>query len=255
VNVYETEKLLSEYLLFHYGSAAEICPPPGAEHALDFPLRCVRECVEVSSLPARATALDLGCAVGRSTFELARHCDEVLGIDFSKRFIDAANQIVENGCYEYQRTNEGNLTTALRANVPSDIDRKRVRFETGDAMNPRRDLGGFDVVLMANLIDRVREPARALSHLACLVKAGGQLIITSPYTWLPEFTPPGNWLGGFERDGERISSLDGLHELLDLFFDFQTVRDLPFLIREHARKFQLSVAQASIWRRKAVSAA
>jgi hypothetical protein len=28
------------------------------------------------------------------------------------------------------------------------------------------------------------------------------------------------------------------------------VKDLPFLIREHARKFQLSVAQATIWRRK-----
>jgi SAM-dependent methyltransferase len=140
--------------------------------------------------PTRARALDLGCAVGRSTFELARHCEEVLGIDFSKRFVDAASRLVESGCYEYQRTNEGNLRTTLRANVPGDIDRKRVRFEAGDAMNPRRDLGGFDVVLMANLIDRLREPARALSHLACLVKAGGQLIITSPYTWLPEFTPP-----------------------------------------------------------------
>jgi len=27
-------------------------------------------------------------------------------------------------------------------------------------------------------------------------------------------------------------------------------RDLPFLIREHARKFQLAVAEASIWQRK-----
>jgi hypothetical protein len=32
-------------------------------------------------------------------------------------------------------------------------------------------------------------------------------------------------------------------------FTLVDVRDLPFLIREHARKFQFSVAQASIWRR------
>jgi hypothetical protein len=30
------------------------------------------------------------------------------------------------------------------------------------------------------------------------------------------------------------------------------VKDLPFLIREHARKFQWSVAEATIWRRKSL---
>jgi hypothetical protein len=28
------------------------------------------------------------------------------------------------------------------------------------------------------------------------------------------------------------------------------VKDLPFLIREHARKFQWSVALATVWRRR-----
>jgi hypothetical protein len=29
----------------------------------------------------------------------------------------------------------------------------------------------------------------------------------------------------------------------------ESIRDLPFLLREHARKYQWSVAQASLWRR------
>ena len=33
-------------------------------------------------------------------------------------------------------------------------------------------------------------------------------------------------------------------------FDLIAVKDLPFLIREHARKFQWSVAEATIWRRR-----
>jgi len=31
-------------------------------------------------------ALDVGCAVGRATFELARSFDETVGIDLSARF-------------------------------------------------------------------------------------------------------------------------------------------------------------------------
>lgn len=36
-------------------------------------------------------ALDVGCAVGGSSFELTRHFDQVVGIDFSEMFITAAN--------------------------------------------------------------------------------------------------------------------------------------------------------------------
>jgi hypothetical protein len=36
-------------------------------------------------------ALDMGCAVGGTAFELTRHFDQVLGVDFSQAFVDAAN--------------------------------------------------------------------------------------------------------------------------------------------------------------------
>lgn len=251
-NPYETDRLLNEYLLFHYGEPGEVLPhASGPVAALDYPVRCVSECVDTARLPADARALDLGCAVGRSTFELARHCQETVGIDFSKRFLAAAETIRTLGSLDYQRLEEGSLTTVLLASRPPGVDPVRVRFEEGDAMHLREGLGSFDVVLMANLIDRLREPLLCLTRLAGLVRAGGQLIVTSPYTWLEDYTPRENWLGGFAgEDGRAVHTLDGLRAALEPQFQLECTRDLPFLIREHARKYQWSVAQASIWTRK-----
>ena len=112
MNIYETDKLLAEYLLFHYGTAEEIrAPHPAPGAVLDYAVRCVAECVDVAALSSGACGLDLGCAVGRSTFELARICGSVLGIDYSQRFIEAAELLRRTGALPYARTDEGALST------------------------------------------------------------------------------------------------------------------------------------------------
>src|SRR5262245_35638587 len=114
MNPYETDKLLHEYLLFHYGQPGEVLPwPAGPREALDYPVRCVSECLDIAALPAGACALDVGCAVGRSSFELARHCVEVIGVDYSRRFIEAAQILASSGSLAYLRMDEGALTTPL----------------------------------------------------------------------------------------------------------------------------------------------
>lgn len=251
MNIYESEKLLGEYLLFHYATADEILPYPfGPRDALHFPTRCASECVDRGRLAPNARALDLGCAVGRSTFELARYCASVTGVDFSRRFIEAATHLRESGRLQYQRIDEGELTTPLTALVPPDIDRARVRFEVGDASDVDAELGAFDIVLLANVIDRLREPQRCLRRLAALVKPGGRLMITSPYSWSDDFTVRENWIGGYAAEAGPIHTLQGLTTILSDNFELLTTKDMPFLIREHARKFQWSVAQASIWLRR-----
>lgn len=250
-NFYETDRAAGEYLLFHYGRADELLPYEfGPRSALEFPARCISECLEPAKLPAGARALDLGCAVGRASFELARHCREVIGIDYSQRFIECANRLVAEGRLEFEHVEEGGRLCRATAQVPADVDRTRVRFEQGDAMDPRDHLGQFDVLLLANLVDRLPQPARCLTRLSGLVNPGGQLIITTPGTWLEEYTPREHWLGGFEREGRPVTTLDGLRANLEKDFELTATKDLPFLIREHARKFQWSVAQASVWRRR-----
>lgn len=246
MNPYETEKLLNEYLLFHYGTDEEVLPWSGGPHAaLGYAVRCVTECLNLRELPKNARALDVGCAVGRSSFELARNCAEVIGVDFSRRFIEAAQALAAGGALDYLRVDEGENTTRLSASLPVGVMPGRVQFEVGDACSLREGLGVFDVVLGANLVDRLPSPRKFLASLPALVKQGGQLILTSPYTWLEEYTPREEWLGG--RDGQ--GTLDGLNRALGPSFALRETKNLPFLIREHGRKFQWSVAQASIWRR------
>ncbi len=243
---YETDSALSQYLLFHYGTPEETLSfPEGPAEALNFPVRCVSECLDVPSLPLNARALDLGCAVGRSSFELARTCSTVLGIDASASFIRAAQRLQSGETLRYRIPIEGDLFTETTATAPTDIPLQNVSFQTGDATNLPETLGPFNVVLMANLIDRLPDPRRCLARLPSLLRPNGQLILTSPYTWTEEYTPKSNWLS---TPGK--TAFDSLHEILSPHFELASRQNLPFLIREHARKYQWSVAEATTWRRR-----
>lgn len=244
-NPYETATLLSEYLLFHYGEAGEILPGgQGPLDALEFPARCAQ--LALAHCPEPKRALDLGCAVGRSAFELARACPEVVAIDYSAQFVRAARTLQERGELPYQFRVEGDLFQTAVARLDPLIPRERVCFRQGDACDLPKDLGGFDLVLLANLIDRLADPLACLNQLPDLVDAGGLLMLTSPYTWLEAYTPKDKWLGGRHEAG----TFDRLKALLSPAFQLITAHDLPFLIREHARKFQWSLAHATLWRRQ-----
>ena len=245
-NPYETERLVAEYLFFHYGSDDEISGGhPLPREALNFPVRVVAELVD----PARPalTALDLGCAVGRSSFELARIAHSVLGIDFSAAFIRAAETLKREGALGCHLPVEGDRTAEFTARVPSGVDVARVSFETGDATALRPDIGRFDIVLAANLLCRLPEPAKFLSRLPDLVVPGGQLLLGTPFSWLPEYTAPEHWIGGREATGP---SWEALSKSLEPHFELHLSKDLPFLIREHSRKFQYGISLGSRWIRR-----
>jgi putative 4-mercaptohistidine N1-methyltranferase len=242
---YESDAALAQYLLFHYGTPGQICPLlPEAGAACGFPARCVSEPLGHIALHERRRALDLGCAVGRSSFELSRHFDEVVAIDFSERFITAARQIGAEGSMTIRAQREGLLIDEIRLELPAGSGAGRVRFEQGDACALRSDLGTFDLVLMANLIDRLPDPLRCLAGLPGLIPSGGWLIITSPYTWLEDYTPREKWL--VDEEGGTLGALE---KILAPAFTLRQTLNLPFLIREHRRKYQLSVAEASVWER------
>ena len=49
--VYETEKLISEYLIFHFGKPDELLPYGfGPTESLDFPKRCALECIKYTEV-------------------------------------------------------------------------------------------------------------------------------------------------------------------------------------------------------------
>jgi putative 4-mercaptohistidine N1-methyltranferase len=244
MNFYESDEAVAQYLLFHYGTPEQICPLlPDARAACGFPARCVTESLRHIELHRRGRALDLGCAVGRSSLELGRHFDDVLGLDFSARFVAEARRMRQARSTIVRVPREGTMVDELKLDLPDDLRAGNVSFERGDACALPPDIGKFDFVLMANLIDRLPDPAKCLARLPDVINPNGWLVITSPYTWLEDYTSRDKWLEcGY-------GTLGLLRKLLKPAFVDHAVFDLPFLIREHRRKYQWSIAELSLWQR------
>jgi putative 4-mercaptohistidine N1-methyltranferase len=246
--IYENDRSVAEYLEFHYGPRHLDVP--------NFPSACAEAAIaalELSGHAGRGRALDVGCAVGRSAFELARSFVQVDAIDFSHRFVEAGSRLASGERLAYDIPTEGLLSlhrTASLADLRLDGTAPRVQFAQGDACALADGLTHYDLVLAANLIDRLHDPSLFLARIADRVVPGGLLAITSPYTWLETYTPPDKWLGGRVVDGRPVGSLEGLTAALEPGFERIDRRDIPFVIRETARKHQHTVAEFTAWRRR-----
>ncbi len=106
-NPYEAQQMVDTYLNFHYGEDNF-----GVEN---FPAHCGKICIEKAKKEGvKGRALDLGCAVGRTSIELADYFEEVIGLDFSGAFVKAA---IEAAANNYEQINH------------------KIKFVEGDACN------------------------------------------------------------------------------------------------------------------------
>ena len=258
--LYETDGLVTQYLEFHYADAASggssVGPVGGATPfgVPNFPQACVVATMPLVPVDRRSRCLDIGCSVGRSAFEFARHFSHVDAIDFSARFIQSGVRLQEGSEVLYEIPTEGELTTTRSVS----LERlglveagPRTVFMQGDACNLKAIYTDYDLVFAGNLIDRLYDPSLFLDSIRDRVRPGGLLVITSPYTWLEDYTPKEKWLGGRREHGEPLSTLAGLTRYLEPSFELVHRQDIPFVIRETARKHQHTVAELTAWRRRA----
>jgi 5-histidylcysteine sulfoxide synthase/putative 4-mercaptohistidine N1-methyltranferase len=243
---YETDIMLSQYAEFHYGDEYF--------NVVNFPKKLAELAVEMMAGRPMTKALDLGCSVGRASFELARHFDQVTGIDFSARLINLGTQMAEQGVVRYTITDEGELVHYKERRLDQlDLEdtASKVEFLQGDACNLKPMFAGYDLILAANLIDRLYKPAQFLATVHERLNQQGLLVLASPYTWLDEHTEKEHWLGGFKKDGESFTTLDGLKAILEPHFELiRGPEDIPFVIRETSRKFQHTLSEVTHWKRK-----
>lgn len=244
-NPYNTDTLISQYCHFGWGENAL-----GVEN---YPAVCAHTAISYMKDKPKRRALDVGCAIGRSSFELARGFDEVIGVDFSTRFIQEAQHLKEHGILRYTMPTEGELENFHEVRLSEfglEEAANRVSFWQADACNLKPNYREFDMIFGGNLIDRLYDPKKFLDSLASRLNDGGMLILTSPYTWQEESTPKERWIGGYKRDGENVTTLDGLKEILGSDFELIDVKDIPFVIQETARKHQYTIAQMTIWEKR-----
>ncbi len=242
---YETDKLMSEYAEFHYGDEY-FGVANFSKSLVDLAMNSLID-------KPRRKALDLGCASGRASFELAKYFDQVTGVDFSARFITQGVQLAEGETLRYTLADEGELVT-YKSRSLADLaladTKHKVEFSQGDACNLKSVFTGYDFILAANLIDRLYNPAKFLSAIHERLNIGGLFMLASPYTWLAEHTPREDWIGGFKKDGESFTTLDGLKAHLSNHFRLiQGPQEVPFVIRETKRKFQHTLSEVTIWER------
>lgn len=245
MDIYETNDLVSQYLEFHYGDEYFQVP--------NFCVSGIAQVMQIIQPKSIKRALDIGCAVGRATFELAKYFEYVDGIDFSARFIQEAYVLTQQGEKHYTIRTEGDLVECKSIKLDElgyTHLAQKVNFMQGDACNLKPQYTDYDLVFAANLIDRLSDPNVFLTDIRSRINQGGYLVITSPYTWLEEFTTKSNWLGGRKVNGESQTTLGGLTKSLINDFDLIAVKEVPFVIRETRRKYQHSLAELSIWQKR-----
>eukprot|EP00878_Enallax_costatus_P014767 GHUV01015451.1.p1 GENE.GHUV01015451.1~~GHUV01015451.1.p1 ORF type:complete len:274 (+),score=77.92 GHUV01015451.1:494-1315(+) len=251
VNISHVLFMCLQYLSLHFGpleiAFADFLAEIGIlADGLEFPKKCGDLVLHwaANNKVSKGRALDLGCAVGRSSFEIAREFQEVIGIDLSQTFIDMANTMKQQKQVEYSLKVEGDITEVAVASIDDAIDTSRCTFQQGDACALPSDLGTFDAILAANLLCRVPDPQACLHGIADAVNPGGLLVLTSPFTWLEEYTAKAKWVGGrVGEDGKALRCADALKATMaDLGFSVLEEGKIPLVIRETCRKYQLILA-------------
>ena len=243
-DIYETDALVSQYCEFQYGKSHF-----GVNN---FAVECAR--IASSFANKKTKALDLGCATGRASFELAKEFDQVEGIDFSARFVQVGTKLKEEGYIAFQSPGEGDLVYDTKVTL-EDLEyenlKDKISFWQGDACNLKPNFESYDLVMATNLIDRLYNPELFLKSIGSRLNDNGILVLTSPYTWQESSTKKEFWLGGFKDENDNeVKTLETLEKILDGEFTLVSKQDVEFVIQETARKFQHTIAELTVWKKR-----
>jgi len=245
-NYYESDEIISQYCEFHYGDEYL-----GVEN---FPKKIAQIAKEYASSDTK-NVLDIGCSVGRTSFELKKYFPNVTGIDFSTRFIKVAIDLMKNKQISYLKKIEGDIsskkTISLEDNNLQNIDLDGLSFWQEDACNLKPTFNGYDLIIAVNLIDRLYDPYKFLEDIKQRLNSGGVFLIASPFTWSEEYVSKDMWLGGKIEEEKQIYSQDRLNEILLKDFDLLCEPfEVEFVIQEHCRKYQHTFSLCSIWKKR-----
>jgi SAM-dependent methyltransferase/uncharacterized protein YbaR (Trm112 family) len=239
---------LSSYCWSHWGdfdrhAAGE---PNGTARIVSI-LATGLESLERADLPAVGPIVDLGCSVGRATYELAHrtpaHAGPVVGVDLNFAMLRMARRAVLEGHVRYARRRGGLVYEERGFDVPTDA-RARVDFWCADVLALPFSPGTFGFVNSLNLLDCLQSPLDHLKSVRDLLRPGGGALIATPFDWSPAATAPESWVGGHSPYGtargssEQIlrSLLGGDHPAaISGIRVVDEVDGLPWLIRLHER--------------------
>ncbi len=198
-----TRQHLSTYAWDQWGDldpeevARPEAPQPGAA------VRCLGRGLQLLGGDPEGPVLGIGCAVGRTSFELAdRAGGLVLGIDLNFSMLGVARHVLEESVVRYPRRRVGIVydRREFAAAMPS---ASRVDFWICDALALPFSSGTFGLVSALNVIDCARSPRELLVGIGEVLRPGASAILSTPYDWSNGVTPIEAWIGGHSQRGEE----------------------------------------------------
>jgi len=198
--------------------------------------------------------LDLNADTGRMAFELAQHFEQVTALDFSARFIRLPIQLQENGFIRYIVKDEGELVfyrDVVLADYGLEDGKERILFMQADANNLKPIYSGYDLIIVPNLLEELICPILFLKDIHERLNENGMLIIASTYEWENHQVKREHWPGGFKKDGEPVSSFDGMHAILEEHFTLvKAPINFTLSLRKSTRISEQRLSEVSVWEKK-----
>jgi SAM-dependent methyltransferase len=185
---------LSVYMDAHWADHAE---PP-------LPLALAAIVDRIAQLPHVPLAVELGCSAGRIVAELAARADHVVGIELRFPTLRRARRILDGESVEYARRIVGRHYAPVVAQTAAVGNRT---LACGDALDPPLVPGVYQRVVALNLLDSVRDPRQLLAVCDALCEPGGELILSSPYSWQSSIVPEQARLGAADPAAALIAIL------------------------------------------------
>lgn len=168
---------------------------PGAVH------RCLAMGMDLLTEPTEGAVLDMGCSVGRSSFELAQRTGQlVLGVDVNFSMLRLAQGVLKKGLVRFPKRRIG-LVYERREFPVSFSAADNVDFWACDAQAPPFADGAFGLVVGLQVLDAVASPVGLLEAISRSLKPAGSAVLATPYDWSPRVTAIEAWIGGHSQRG------------------------------------------------------
>jgi SAM-dependent methyltransferase/uncharacterized protein YbaR (Trm112 family) len=218
---------LSIYLDAHWGDRATPPAPLAGPALLDR--------IAARRVAPVATAIELGCSVGRGLVALAEGADHVVGLELQFAALRRARHLLDGTALAYARREIGrHYRGAEVAPGAAPVPAARRTLICGDALDPPFAPAHFDRVVACNLLDSVRHPHRLIEVLDGLCAPGGELLLTSPYAWQssvvdddarPGGADPARWLRDLLTGGLGLRAR----------YEVEEEAELPWTLRRDSR--------------------
>ncbi|MFV0435909.1 MAG: class I SAM-dependent methyltransferase [Desulfopila sp.] len=160
-------------------------------------------------------ALDIGCSVGRLTFEMSRKHGRAVGIDTSRSFIAAARELAARQTLEFEMIIEGRITETRSCTLDRGFSFADTEFIVADAMALPFRTSSFVTVSSVNILEKVPDPAGHLSEAnRIMTPQHNQLLFSDPFSWDESVSAVELWLGGTNEGPYKGFGIDNIRRIL-----------------------------------------